>query len=99
MQWEIPGGKPDPVAVADEDPSQGDAGLLLEVREQWGLVPISTLEGGETRGRARQGIVSVFNPNKMLTPRSEAPQASLQFLVEPLHLAVGLGMVAREEAH
>lgn len=56
----------------------------------------------ETRGKARQGIMSIFNPDKVLKPREEVQDETAEaFSISPglpLHLSVGLGKVCRGEA-
>lgn len=41
-----------------------------------GLVTVSILEGGETGGGARQGVVGIIDPYKVLAPGSEGDRVA-----------------------
>ena len=81
---------------------RGNSHLRLQVREQGWLIAIGALKGGETSSRTKQCVVGILHPDEALAPCSrvsgdETAQPCFQLLVEPLSLAVGLGVVPGAE--
>lgn len=67
-----------------------------------GLVPISTLNGGESGGQAGERIMGILNPQEMLGPggrvrRHQTAKSCLHLLVNALCLPIGLGVKPRRE--
>jgi len=86
------------VTTADEGLNRGAGCFFFKGRKQRWLEPVRTLKGGETRGRAGQGVVGVFNPYELLGPGRRVLRGQAHLLILVLGLAVGLGVVPRGQA-
>ena len=68
LQQRGPGSLPGMATAVDEHLGSGVADFILLLGEEWRLISQGTLEGRETRGRARKGVAGVLNPYQLLTP-------------------------------
>lgn len=67
--------------------------IFVQGREEWGLVPVNTLEWRQTSGRGNCGRIP---PHRSCWDQEDhATKGGLHLLVLPLHLANGLGMEPR----
>jgi len=67
----------------------------------WWLKPAGTLEGGETSGRAGQGVVGILDPQKLFRPEGWVPgdhAAQHCLLGHPFGLSIGLGVKPGRQA-
>ena len=100
----VPGHLPNAPATAELGPDRGYLYLrLLGGKKGW-LIAQGTQKRGHPCSRAHHGVKGVLDPGQTLASGGGvtggyAPQRSLQSLISPLRLPVGLGVVPRGQTN
>ena len=93
-----PGLTPDSTSTPEMPLHRGNRHIHLLGWKKWGLETVRSHERRHTCGGANQGVVGILNPGEVGGPgnrviRGDATKSSLQVLICPLRLAVGLWVV------